>query len=250
MVHVLGESRTHEKAEKNGEEQAHIKANVMNPRIASLGQPGWLHLGLVSPLPIEFIGSFPSLAKAPPARLPEFAFVGRSNVGKSSLINALSRKAGLAKTSSTPGKTQLINLFQVEDRWTLVDLPGYGYAKLSKKHRASLHTMIRTYLEGRESLFCALLLLDAKIPLQTIDEQMIEWMAERGIPQAWVFTKVDKGRARETNKQLRTNIIELSKSWEQPPPIFKTSSAKGIGRDEVLNFIEDSLAAQSQLLSS
>ena len=197
----------------------------------------------MSNLKIEFVGSFPSVSKAPAPKLPEFAFIGRSNVGKSSLINSLAGQKSLAKTSSTPGKTQLINFFQVEDRWTLVDLPGYGYAKLSKKHRASLLTMIREYLATRESLYCAMVLMDAKIPLQAIDREMIEWLAERGVPQAWVFTKVDKGRAKETQAQLKKNFKTLSTQWEDVPPNFRTSSAKHIGRDELLTFIESSLPA-------
>ena len=195
----------------------------------------------MTPLSVEFVGSFPSVAKAPPPRLPEFAFAGRSNVGKSSLINMLAQRKGLAKTSSTPGKTQLINYFEVDGAWMLVDLPGYGYAKLSKKHRASLQTMIRSYLAERESLYCAMVLLDAKIPVQAIDEQMIAWLGERGIPQAWVFTKVDKGRARETSQQLRKNLQTLSASWEEPPPHFRTSSAKTEGREPLLDFIHNSL---------
>ncbi len=201
------------------------------------------HIGPVDHLDISFIGSFPKVSAAPPPNLPEFAFIGRSNVGKSSLINMVTGRKALAKTSSTPGKTQLINFFEAEKKWNLVDLPGYGYAKLSKKHRSSLLTMIRTYLANRESLYCAMVLMDAKVPLQAIDHEMIRWLAERGIPQAWVFTKVDKGRANETNKMLETNLKTLSAEWEEPPPYFKTSSTKNLGRDEMLDFIRKSIPA-------
>jgi len=207
------------------------------------------HLSDVTHLPIKFVGSFPSVQKAPEPRLPEFAFVGRSNVGKSSLINLLAAHKGLAKTSGTPGKTQLINYFEVEERWMLVDLPGYGYAKVSKKHRASLERMIRTYLDERSSLACAFVLLDAKIPLQDIDRAMIDWLGSKGIPQAWVFTKVDKGRQRETSKQISLTLKQLGASWETLPPVFRTSSAKYQGREELLTFIRKAIPAATALIS-
>ena len=206
-----------------------------------MGRAGHLAPVSAQPLDVSFVGSFPRVERCPPPGPPEFAFVGRSNVGKSSLINMLTGRRRLAKTSATPGKTQLINLFDVASRWRLVDLPGYGFAKLSKKHRASLEAMIRAYLDRRESLYYALVLIDAKIPLQAIDREMIRWLAERQIPQAWVFTKVDKGRARETNRQLRENIGELSREWTETPPIFRTSAEKHIGREAVLAFIEEAI---------
>ena len=190
---------------------------------------------------MTFVGSFPGIAKAPPPTVPEFAFIGRSNVGKSSLINMLTGRKGIAKTSSTPGKTQMLNLFDVDERWRLVDLPGYGYAKLSKKHRASLRSMIEAYLAERESLYCAMVLLDGSIPLQRIDEEMISWLGERGIPQAWVFTKVDKGRTRATNAHLQRSLDALRTTWDELPPHFRTSSEKNVGREELLDFIETSL---------
>ena len=197
----------------------------------------------MSQLDIQFVGSYPSVAKCPAPTLPEYAFVGRSNVGKSSLINMLAANKRLAKTSGTPGKTQLINFFDVADTWRLVDLPGYGYARVSKKHRASLEAMIRGYLAERASLHCAFVLLDAKIPLQDIDHAMINWLGERGIPQAWVFTKVDKGRSRATTAQLELTLERLGEEWETLPPVFRTSSAKGLGRDALLDFIHESVAA-------
>lgn len=211
-----------------------LKKNVVNKILAFFAS--------VNHLKIDFKGSYPSVSKAPEPTVPEFAFIGRSNVGKSSLINMLADRKSLAKTSSTPGKTQLINFFDVQQEWFLVDLPGYGYARLSKKHRESLRKMIRNYLFHRESLSCAMVLLDAKIPIQKIDEEMIDWLAMNGIPQAWVFTKVDKGKTRETNKQLKQNINYLSKKWESLPPYFVTSSEKRQGRKELLQFIQDSVA--------
>ena len=190
---------------------------------------------------VTFVGSFPGIAKAPPPTLPEFAFIGRSNVGKSSLINMLTGRRGLAKTSSTPGKTQMLNLYDVNERWRLVDLPGYGYARLSKKHRASLRAMIEAYLAERDSLYCAMVLLDGSIPLQRIDEEMIAWLGERGIPQAWVFTKVDKGRSRQTRAHLDDSLRTLRATWEELPPHFETSAEKKVGRDGLLDFIASSL---------
>ena len=194
-------------------------------------------------LPVDYAGSYPSVAKAPPARAPEFAFVGRSNVGKSSLINLLAGRKALAKTSGTPGKTQMLNHFAVDEMppWTIVDLPGYGYARLSQKHRASLEKMIRGYLAERDGLHLVFVLLDAKIPLQRLDHEMITWLAERGIPQAWVFTKVDKGRSRDTEAQIAKNLRTLRAEWEELPPVFRTSSAKYRGRDDLLAFIRASL---------
>ncbi len=192
-------------------------------------------------LDIEFIGSFPGVAKAPHESLPEFAFVGRSNVGKSSLINMLAERKGLAHTSASPGKTQLLNFYRVDARWILVDLPGYGYAKISKKHRSSLRKMILSYLGERQTLFCAMVLLDARLPLQQLDRDMIAWLGERSIPQGWVFTKVDKGRGRETSAQVKATLATLSELWEELPPVFETSAETGSGREGLLQFISESL---------
>ena len=197
-------------------------------------------------LRVNFVGSYPSLSKSPPPKLPEVAFVGRSNVGKSSLLNMLTGKRGLARTSSTPGRTQLINHFEVEEGWMLVDLPGYGYAKLSKKHRASLDTMVRTYVAGRASLYVTFVLLDAQLPLQANDAAMIHWLAERQLPQAWIFTKVDKGRKQQARSQVSATLKTLHQSWEDLPPHFVTSSMSGEGRAAVLDFIRTSLLPAPQ----
>lgn len=191
---------------------------------------------------VEFLGSFPGIDKAPAPTVPEFAFIGRSNVGKSSLINLLGARKDLAKTSSTPGKTQMLNMFDVDARWRLVDLPGYGYARVSKKHRESLRAMINGYLAERPTLHCAFVLLDASIPLQSIDVEMISWLAERGIPQAWIFTKIDKGRSPQTKAHMARSREALTASWEEMPPLFTSSAAKTMGRDEILAYIEASLA--------
>ncbi len=190
---------------------------------------------------VEFLGSFPGVDKAPAPSVPEFAFIGRSNVGKSSLINLLGGRKDLAKTSSTPGKTQMLNMFNVDKQWRLVDLPGYGYAKVSKKHRESLREMIHTYLERRPTMHCAFVLIDASIPLQDIDVEMITWLAEHGLPQAWVFTKVDKGRSLQTQKHMQQSREKLAANWEKLPPIFMTSAEKNFGRDTILEYIEASL---------
>ena len=192
---------------------------------------------------VEFLGSFPGVDKAPAPSVPEFAFIGRSNVGKSSLINLLGARKDLAKTSSTPGKTQMLNMYDVDRRWRLVDLPGYGYARVSKKHRDSLRSMINGYLDKRSTLYCAFVLLDASIPLQDIDVEMIHWLAEREIPQAWVFTKVDKGRHSQTQAHMELSRETLASEWEETPPIFETSATKSLGREEILAFVEGSLAA-------
>ncbi len=190
---------------------------------------------------VEFVGSFPGVAKAPAPSLPEFAFIGRSNVGKSSLVNMLTMRKDIAKTSSTPGKTQMLNMFDVDETWRLVDLPGYGYAKVSKKHRASLRTMIEEYISTRPTLHCAFVLLDGSIPLQKIDREMIEWLGENGIPQAWVFTKVDKGRSRKTAQHLEDSVEALKADWDELPPHFMTSAEKATGREELLTFIASSM---------
>lgn len=188
----------------------------------------------------EFVGSYPSFSKCPDQNLVEYAFIGRSNVGKSSLINMLTNRNHLAKTSSTPGKTQMINYFLINENWHLVDLPGYGYAKLSKKHRASLHKMIREYIVNRKQLVNTFVLIDSRIPPQTIDLEFIDFLGENLIPFSIVFTKVDKNKSEnKTMENIEIFKETLQQSWETLPPIFPTSAEKKTGRDALLTYIEN-----------
>lgn len=187
----------------------------------------------------KFVGSYPDFSKCPKNLLPEYAFIGRSNVGKSSLVNFLTSRKDLAKTSSKPGKTQMINFFEINEAWHLVDLPGYGYAKLSKKHRESLDKMIRTYLVNRQQLVNTFLLIDSRISPQKLDLDFIDFLGKNQIPFSIVFTKADK----PGNKRIQQNIDEfqeeLSKSWEELPPVFLTSANKKIGEEEILEYIRN-----------
>lgn len=185
----------------------------------------------------EFISSAVDVKKCPEPDKPEYAFLGRSNVGKSSLINMLTGKKGLAKTSSTPGKTQLINHFLINQQWYLVDLPGYGYAKVSKSQREKWGRFISSYLRNRENLMCLFLLIDSRIPFQKIDSDMIQWLGSNGIPFCIVYTKSDKISERELQKNVKSMKDELIKSWETLPNIFFTSSQEKKGKDELLHYI-------------
>jgi len=168
----------------------------------------------------------------------EFAFIGRSNVGKSSLINMLVSKKDLAKTSSKPGKTQLINHFEINNEWFLVDLPGYGYAVTSKSNRASWGKMITNYLTKRENLISVFVLIDSRIPPQKIDLDFINFLGENSIPFSMVFTKTDKQGVNVTNKNVEQFTKSLQKDWVELPKYFLSSSISKIGRDEILNEIE------------
>lgn len=189
----------------------------------------------------EFITSAADYKKCPPPVYPEFAFIGRSNVGKSSLLNMLTAKKGLAKTSSTPGKTQLINHFLINHQWYLVDLPGYGYAKVSKVQREKWNKMMKGYLEQRENLQCIFILVDGRIPFQQSDHDMITWMGSNGIPFVIVMTKADKVTQRELMQNIKGMKEVLKAEWETLPHIIITSSETKQGRDQVLEFIESCL---------
>lgn len=187
----------------------------------------------------EFICSNTRTDKLPPPVLPEYAFIGRSNVGKSSLINMLLQRKGLAKTSQTPGKTQLINHFRVNEDWYLVDLPGYGYARTSKVNRGEWERFIRYYLRHRESLQCVFVLIDSRVEPQKNDIDFCNWLGETGIPFLLVFTKADKQSAVKTDQTVAKFRKELLKSFEEVPKIFITSSENTLGREAVLGSISE-----------
>ena len=187
-----------------------------------------------------FSSSHARVAQAPKGNRPEFAFIGRSNVGKSSLINMLTQRKELARTSGTPGKTQLINYFLINNSWYLTDLPGYGYAKRSKKTRAKWENRTENYFLRREQMVCAFVLVDANVPPQKIDLEFINWLGENGVPLAIVFTKTDRKKSRDGGsvEDFKAKLLEY---WEELPPIFITSSVNTTGRDEVLEFIAEAL---------
>ncbi|CAM4148227.1 GTP-binding protein [Pedobacter westerhofensis] len=185
-----------------------------------------------------FICSNTKISALPVANMPEYAFIGRSNVGKSSLINMLVNQHGLAKTSQKPGKTQLINHFLVNEKWYIVDLPGYGYAKVSKNSRENWEKFIRNYIIKRESLQCVFVLIDSRLPPQKIDIEFCCWMGEIQIPFVLAFTKADKQSSAKTSQNIALFKKELSGWFEEIPPVFATSAEKIQGRDEILNFIE------------
>ena len=186
----------------------------------------------------EFSLSAPMVSMCPKDTKPEYAFIGRSNVGKSSLINMLTNNKKLAKTSSTPGKTLLINHFIINKEWYLVDLPGYGYAKRSKKEVEKLDQMIRGYILQREQLVNVFVLVDIRLEPQKIDIEFIEWLGVSSIPFAIVFTKADKLTANKARQAMEAYKKKLSETWEEMPPMFLTSAEKKDGRDDVLNYIE------------
>ena len=186
----------------------------------------------------EFCVSSPNYRKCPDDGRPEYAFIGRSNVGKSSLINMLTGVKGLAKTSGRPGKTQLINHFLINKEWYLVDLPGYGYARTSKSSREKWSTMMRDYFLHREALTNVFVLIDSRIPPQRIDLEFISFLGTNGIPLAIVFTKTDKEKQREVMSNIKAMKKALSELWEELPPMFLTSSLTGYGREALLDSIE------------
>ena len=186
----------------------------------------------------EFSLSAPMVSMCPKDTKPEYAFIGRSNVGKSSLINMLTNNRKLAKTSSTPGKTLLINHFIINKEWYLVDLPGYGYAKRSKKEVDKLDQMIRGYILQREQLVNVFVLVDIRLEAQKIDLEFIEWLGVSSIPFAIVFTKADKLTPNKCRQAMEAYKQKLSETWEELPPMFLTSSDKRDGRDDVLDYID------------
>lgn len=186
----------------------------------------------------QFAISSPNYRKCPQDGRPEYAFIGRSNVGKSSLINMLTGVKGLAKTSGRPGKTQLINHFLINNEWYLVDLPGYGYARTSKSSREAWGTMIRDYFLKREALTNTYVLVDSRIPPQRIDLEFIDFLGRNGVPLTIVFTKTDKEKQREVMGNIKMMKHALSELWEELPPMLLTSSLTGYGRETLLDQIE------------
>jgi GTP-binding protein len=186
-----------------------------------------------------FLKSTTDYLNCPNPTLPEYAFIGRSNVGKSSLINTLTGSAKLAKTSSTPGKTQLINHFLINEEWYLVDLPGYGFAKIGKETRKKWDKMIQDYLKYRENLQCVLVLIDSRIKPQASDLKFMEWLAISGIPFVMVFTKEDKQTRTKTLDLVKQYKKEMEQFWEEIPQCFITSSETREGKEEILRFIEE-----------
>ncbi|MCB0685022.1 MAG: YihA family ribosome biogenesis GTP-binding protein [Saprospiraceae bacterium] len=187
---------------------------------------------------VHFKGSFPSLKKMPECKLPQFAFIGRSNVGKSSLINLLTERKSIAKVSKQPGKTQMINLFEVNEEWILVDLPGYGYAKESKKKRSSWKSMVSTYLLESPMLHLAFVLIDANVPPQAIDIEFINWLGQNGIPFNLVFTKIDRQNTLQNNKQIEAFRNKMLENWEELPPYFAVSSVTRVGQEDLQSYID------------
>lgn len=188
-----------------------------------------------------FITSSAKFSQLPPPDLPEYAFIGRSNVGKSSLLNMLVGRKGLAKISGSPGKTQTINHFLINEGWYLVDLPGYGYARRSQKLRSEWDRLFTTYVTKRESLVSLFVLLDARHEPMASDLAFMERLALNGVPFARVFTKTDKVSAAEVEKNMTLHDRAMLSSWESLPPAFATSAPKGTGRDELLDYISENM---------
>ncbi|MDO5106010.1 ribosome biogenesis GTP-binding protein YihA/YsxC [Capnocytophaga sp.] len=187
----------------------------------------------------EFIVSNSDVSKCPNEPLPEYAFIGRSNVGKSSLINMLANHKNLAKTSGRPGKTQLINHFKINNNWFLVDLPGYGYARVSKTSKKIFQKFITQYFEKRKQLVCAFVLVDIRHEPQKIDLEFMQWLGENGVPFGIIFTKTDKLKPNAIERNVETYKNILLETWEEFPPYFVTSSENKTGREELLTYIEN-----------
>lgn len=187
----------------------------------------------------EFLISNSRADQCPDSDVPEYAFIGRSNVGKSSLINMLTGRKALAMTSSTPGKTMLINHFVINDEWYLVDLPGYGYAKRGRKEVEKLQKLISYYVLNRAQLTCLFVLIDSRLSPQKIDLEFIRFLGENGVPFGIIFTKADKNKRGELKKNVDLFLNTLHEEWEELPPYFITSSESGLGRNEFLSYIEE-----------
>lgn len=188
---------------------------------------------------VEFVVSNTKIEHCPKDRKPEYAFIGRSNVGKSSLINRLANNKKLAHTSSKPGKTQLINHFLVDQNWYLVDLPGYGYAKVSKNSRQKFQKMIEDYILERPNLINLFVLIDSRIPPQKIDLEFMEWLGENQIPFSMVYTKIDKLKGNQLNKNLQAYHKKMLETWSQIPVYFASSAETGAGKLEILSYIAE-----------
>jgi GTP-binding protein len=186
----------------------------------------------------EFVISNTDVRKCPAGTLPEYAFIGRSNVGKSSLINMLTNKSKLAMTSATPGKTMLINHFLINRSWYLVDLPGYGYAQRGRKGQEQIQHVIESYILEREQMTNLFLLIDSRHEPQKIDLEFMEWLGENGVPFSIVFTKADKLGGGKLRMNINAYLKELHKQWEELPPYFISSSEDKTGRKEILDYIE------------
>lgn len=189
------------------------------------------------PLNASFVTSSTDFRQCPEPVYPEYAFIGRSNVGKSSLINMITGKKALAKISATPGKTRLINHFLINDEWFLADLPGYGYARVSRREKNKWAKVIEDYLLGRINLMSTFILLDARLPMQENDRTVIQWFGQQGIHFTLVFTKTDKLSAQQLAENVAKYQTELLNFWEDLPPVILSSSKTGLGRDEIIRFI-------------
>ncbi len=186
----------------------------------------------------EFVISNSDVSKCPNRPLPEYAFIGRSNVGKSSLINMLTNRKHLAKTSGKPGKTQLINHFLINEDWFLVDLPGYGYARVSKKSKRTFQKFITDYFLNRQQLISAFILVDIRHEPQKIDLEFMEWLGENAIPFSIIFTKADKLKPKAIERNISVYRKALLETWESLPPYFVTSSSSGAGKEDLLSYID------------
>lgn len=186
----------------------------------------------------EFVVSNSEVSKCPDSKLPEYAFIGRSNVGKSSLINMLTERKNLAKTSGRPGKTQLINHFLINQSWHLVDLPGYGYARVSKSAKKTFQKFITAYFEKREQMICAFVLIDSRHKPQPIDLEFMQWLGEHQVPFCIIFTKADKMKPMALERNINDYQAEMLQTWTEMPQYFISSSSSGMGREEILGYID------------